>query len=232
MTAPSEDWRSLVDQLATIEETGPRPSGQANESTSDAKIRARLWSIALGALDGGPSRPAALQDIRETLQDHWAELSPAELRAVLARAEELRPQLRRELDLPNTLLVGDQPEIYAEADRARAEAEFRLALVLPTIALVVVLIVVGTPRWAFGFFAPAALLFTGLAKQDEARTFILNSIESGKTPSPAARRFSEHMTQRLGLNDHQERKGALVQDDNAAAMGRTSSTEHAPPHDK
>ena len=205
-TALLGTWRELIAELESAEST-PEGLPSAGPSIPPMEMRARLWRIASAALDAGPTRPPELQDVGDTLAERWGELSARQISDILDRADALGQQLRREVNLPNTLLVGEQPEIYAEADRVRSEAEFRLALVLPTIALVIVLVVVGTPWWVFGFLAPAALLATGLAKRNEARTFIVNSIESGKTPSPAARRFKEYATRRLGLTDSQP-KGA------------------------
>jgi len=45
----------------------------------------------------------------------------------------------RELSLPATLLVGEQPELFAEVDRLRAEGELRLAVVPPLLATIVLL---------------------------------------------------------------------------------------------
>jgi hypothetical protein len=135
-------------------------------------------------------------DVRETLEDQWPQLSSRQIGAVMTRARVLDAQLARELDLPNTLLVGDQPEIYAEADRVRAEAEFRLALVLPSIALIIVLVTNAGWWWLVALLASLALWITGVAKQDEARAFIRNSVESGKTPSPAAQRFADFVNRR------------------------------------
>jgi hypothetical protein len=197
----SSNWRKLVEQLIAVESSA-QGSDIDRDDAARALIRAarsRLWTIASEMLQVGPTHPPALEEVRERLADRWSQLSPRDLTAVLERAEEFGGQMWRELDLPNTLLVGDQPEIYAEADRARAEADFRLALVLPSAALVVVLIVAGGWWWLLGSLASAALLVTGAAKKDEARTFIRNSIESGKTPSIAARRFEEFVARRLSL---------------------------------
>jgi hypothetical protein len=189
-------WRGLVEELEALE----RRISQQETAQRQIEIRRRLWAYASSNLDAHPTRPPALEEARETLEERWEELPLTDLVALLERIDALGPQIRRELDLPNTLLVGDQPEIYAEADRARAEAEFRLALVLPSLALVVVLVAREGWLWAFGFVASWALLVTGLAKKAEARTFINNSIDSGKTPSPAARRFVDYVNRRLGVD--------------------------------
>jgi hypothetical protein len=190
-------WRSRVRELEALE----RRISDAETAQGQIEIRDTLWEYASSNLDALPTRPPALEEVRETLEDRWAELPLKDLRALLEHLDNLGLQIRRELDLPNTLLVGDQPEIYAEADRARAEAEFRLALVLPSVALVVVLMAREGWLWAFGFVASWALLVTGLAKQAEARTFIKNSIDSGKTPSPAVQRFVDYVGRRLGVDE-------------------------------
>jgi hypothetical protein len=178
---------NLLEELQRQEAAGdqPEPHGTTRDATA---IRRDLWRRTSGLLHGVVTPPAVVE-VRETLEDRWPQLSARQIAAVVRRAENLASELAGELDLPNTLLVGDQPEIFAEADRARAEADFRLALVLPSLALVMVLAITGGWWWLAGLLSSAALLTTGLAKQDEARTFIRNSIQSGKTPSPAAERF-------------------------------------------
>jgi hypothetical protein len=48
-----------------------------------------------------------------------------------------------------------------------------------------------------GVIAPLALLLAGPAQRRDARAFIVNSIEAGKTPSPAVRRFRDFVDKRL-----------------------------------
>jgi hypothetical protein len=87
--------------------------------------------------------------------------------------------------------------VYAEADRKRGEADFRLAVVTPLGALTVVMTAEGGWWWLLGAIAPIALLLAGLAQRREAQAFVLNSIESGKTPSPTVRRFREFVDRTL-----------------------------------
>ena len=190
-------WQELVDDLAALEDRVLDAEDSSKTESRKQDIRRKLWDVASSVLQGGQIQPPALEEVREALAERWRDLPPTHLGGVLKRASTLHDQIRRELDLPNTLLVGDQPEIYAEADRARAEAEFRLALVLPSLAMVAVLVAVGGWWWTLGLLAPLSLLAAGLAKKEEARIFIKNSIESGKTPSPSAHRFVEYVTRRL-----------------------------------
>jgi hypothetical protein len=157
------------------------------------------WDQALSQLVARPAvRPPALDDTVDLLRERGSDLTRAQMLGVLARLLDLSVQIERELDLPSTLLVGDQPEVYAEADRQRAEAEFRLAVVLPLSALTVVMTVTGGWWWVFLAVAPFALLLSGEAKRHEARLFVMNSIQSGKTPSPSVRRFREFVDRTLG----------------------------------
>jgi len=62
--------------------------------------------------------------------------TPARLRRQAMKARE---GLSRDLELPETLLVGGDPQLFAEADRLKAERELRLAVVPPLSAIAIFL---------------------------------------------------------------------------------------------
>jgi hypothetical protein len=109
----------------------------------------------------------------------------------LARSERanLGRELRNELDLPATLLIGDQPETFAEADRIRAESELRFAVVPPLAALAVLFGEEANSLWYFSFIGILALAVQGVAKQDDARNVIAGAMLFGKAKSAALERW-------------------------------------------
>jgi hypothetical protein len=93
-------------------------------------------------------------------------------------------QALREFDLLPTRLMGDSPEIFAEVDKTRAEAEFRLGIVPPLLALVLVGCIKVSWFWAFAFPALGLLLVTGLIKRREAGDQLAQAIQLGKVDPP------------------------------------------------
>lgn len=107
------------------------------------------------------------------------------------RAEAARDEVRRELDLPAILLVGDQPELFAEVDRLRSEGELRTAVSLPLVAIAVLCAFEVSFWWLLMLPAIWILFQQGIAKGHDARTSIANAIRLGKATSVAPTRFSD-----------------------------------------
>jgi hypothetical protein len=109
------------------------------------------------------------------------------LRVRLGEAEQ---ELREELKLPATLLVGQRSELFAHVDRLRAESELRVSVALPLIALAGLLVV--TESAAYGLVVPLVLLLArqGVRRQLEGRKVIADAITVGRIDSPSLVRFA------------------------------------------
>jgi hypothetical protein len=135
---------------------------------------------------------------RHELEPHLAsrEAKVSALRAEFNRVADsadtegvrLRRALERELSLPATLLIGEQPETFAEADRIRGESDLRLAVVPPFVALTF-LLGAENPFWYATFAGILALAIQGLVKQDDARGVVAGAIIFGKARSAALERW-------------------------------------------
>jgi hypothetical protein len=96
----------------------------------------------------------------------------------------IRPGLQRELDdelsLPATLLLGDQPETFAEADRLRAESELRIATVVPLGSVAILLALTTSPWWLSPLPGLTVLLLLGIRRDVESRSLIAAAIRIRK----------------------------------------------------
>ena len=83
---------------------------------------------------------------------------------------------RSELQLPATVLVGDKPELFAEVDRLRAEADLRVAVVPPLVALTIVFAYTHCWYWLLALVPILFLLRQGLIRADQSRRAIFDAI--------------------------------------------------------
>lgn len=105
------------------------------------------------------------------------------------RAREASTETDRELDLPATLLVGDQAELFAEVDRLRAEGELRLAVVPPLIGLTF-LLAFETSFWWFLLLGAIVILFRqGLERDLDSKKSIADAIRIGRVKSSGVAKF-------------------------------------------
>lgn len=109
--------------------------------------------------------------------------------AVQAALRDLTDGLRRELDLPATLLVGARPELFAEADRIRAESELRAAFVPPLLALAGLLAANDSWLWLWALLPIGQLLMQGVRREDDVRRLIGRALLFGHVESAAVKRF-------------------------------------------
>src|SRR3954451_14105937 len=155
-------WGVTLETVPNVERllSGAIETGEGEaRRPDDQRPRGEDWEQALLQLAARlPVRPPALEDVVDLLRSRGHQLTREQMVIILNRMLELPKQMRRELNLPSTLLVGDQPEVYAEADRGRAEAEFRLAVVAPLVALSITMAVEGGRWWLLTIVAPCALL--------------------------------------------------------------------------
>ncbi|MFF0532877.1 hypothetical protein ACFYT3_31450 [Nocardia amikacinitolerans] len=96
----------------------------------------------------------------------------------------------REPELPATVLVADQPELFSEVDRLRAEGQLRLAVVPPLIALTV-LLGLRSAVWSLMILGIFALAWQGVQRLEESRQLVIDAITTNRVASPAARRFAD-----------------------------------------
>jgi hypothetical protein len=116
-------------------------------------------------------------------QETWCDL--------VDKTRGLASQVSRELELPATLLVGDEPLTFSEADRERTEGEFRLDAVAPLLVLICVLVIESSVVWALGLLGVIALAWQGVLRQDDARAAVSNAMSYKSLPSPAIDRFQQ-----------------------------------------
>jgi hypothetical protein len=98
-------------------------------------------------------------------------------------------QLDRDISLPATLLLGQQPQLFTEADRLKAESQFRLAVVPPLTAITIAASLSQSPWWLVGLLPVFILLWQGNTRNREYRVLMYGAIERGIVKSDAFDRF-------------------------------------------
>jgi hypothetical protein len=120
---------------------------------------------------------------------------PSELRKELDRRHaRARAEADKELTLPATLLVGKEPELFAEVDRLRAEGELRLSIIPPLIALLAVATALGSSWWLLGAPFALILLNDGARRNQNSRRLIADAISRKAIKSPSVERFRDQIT--------------------------------------
>jgi hypothetical protein len=118
-----------------------------------------------------------------------ADYSRAQIEAQ-GRGEEARRGAERELRLPATLLVGNEPALFAEVDRLRAEGELRITVIPPLLALTI-LASLSSPLWLFALPVLAVLLSQGVQHERDSRELIANAFTQGIIKSQSVERYRE-----------------------------------------
>jgi hypothetical protein len=134
----------------------------------------------------------------------------SELKQQSALAER---DVAREPDLPATLLVGNEPALFAEVDRLRSESELRLAVVPPLLALTTVLAIKSSLWWLLALVAVSILQWQGFRRRTESRKLILDALTVGRTASPSLKQFSdwvEDLRRRVQEEVERQRRGAVI----------------------
>jgi hypothetical protein len=149
-------------------------------------------------LPAEPPGGRAIEEIRGEAVARWEnaqigrEVTPDEAQypnAVGSIARRAMQEAAEEVNLPGILLVGEKPSLFAEVDRIRAEAELRLAVFPPLVALVAIASVRGSLWWLFGLLFVFVVLLDGLDKAAKSRKLIIDAINGGVINSPATERF-------------------------------------------
>lgn len=103
----------------------------------------------------------------------------------------LHGQTLRELDLVGFRLMGDEPVLYGNVDRTRAEAELRVAVAVPLL-LIGAALAFRTKPWgasvalaaAFAFVA-AILIWQAQGRKERANDALVDAVFIGKVEAPA-----------------------------------------------
>ncbi|MBC9822559.1 hypothetical protein [Terrabacter sp. MAHUQ-38] len=98
-----------------------------------------------------------------------------------------------ELELPATLLVGDEPALFAEVDRMRAEGELRISATPPLALIIVILALQVSPWFWLALPTVAALTYQGARRKGESRQMIIDAMRMGRVVSPAAKAYQDKM---------------------------------------
>jgi hypothetical protein len=101
----------------------------------------------------------------------------------------LEERIVRELDLVATRLIGNQAELYSTIDRLRAEAELRLAIAPPLVALSVFLAITEHVGWASATLAVAILVWQGVRRRTKANDVIADALLLGPVEAPILERL-------------------------------------------
>lgn len=95
-------------------------------------------------------------------------------------------ELHQDLRYIPARLIGKETELYSEYDRVRSEAEFRVGIALPILALL------GVVTWATGellllatIVLPLALIWEGLRRHRQANFILTEAVAAGRIEAPA-----------------------------------------------
>jgi hypothetical protein len=175
---------ALLTRVVTDRATGLRGRIREFMGIQDADP---IPPIPLERIDRAYARgQAAIDELGRGIADRPASrLSTSALNELDARRRTARSEALRELERPATLLVGDQPELFSEVDRLRAEGDLRLAVVLPLAALVSVF--AANQSWLWFLAVPLIVILggDGLAKLTRSQAVIAHAVALNKVRSPS-----------------------------------------------
>lgn len=109
--------------------------------------------------------------------------------------------LVRELNLVATRLIVDEPALFSEVDRLRAEGELRHAISPALFVLVIVLSIEASPFWLL--FLPGLFLFfrSGARSLLEAGDVLADALSIGKVDAPVFERLDTLVSQAIAENE-------------------------------
>ncbi len=99
------------------------------------------------------------------------------------RAKEARAGLLEETKLPATLLLGQEPQLFTEADRLKAESQFRLAIVPPLVAIVIFAACNLSLWWLLTMVPILILLWQSHLRNLDYRYLMFGAVERGMVKS-------------------------------------------------
>jgi hypothetical protein len=193
-----EQWRTR--RAYAFTEWGERPRHNASlqavvslEMLASERVREAQGKLAAGgddlsALPDALIRPEAQHQFQpQRPRQYWTD--EEEDRATQL-TDALRQKTLRELGLVRFRLMGDEPELYGEIDRARAEAELRVAIALPLVVIGAVLGIRTSPWWAglgigvgLGVLA-GLLLWQAREREQKANDRLVDAVFINKVQAP------------------------------------------------
>jgi hypothetical protein len=134
-----------------------------------------------------------------------------ESRSAEALAHVLEQQVQTELPLIRTRLLGREAEFFSAVDRLRAEAEFRLALGPPLLALAGALAWRAT-WWAAAFTVVTAVVLAlqGVERARRSSDALIDAVRIGRAQAPALERVTETI-ERLNGAEAPPSRGAAAE---------------------
>jgi hypothetical protein len=131
----------------------------------------------------------------EAIKDRLPEPEYADFRKQLTnRIERSAAAIDAELDLPATLLVGEQEQLFAEVDRLKSEADLRLTVAAPLLALVVLMALNASPWWLIAAPCLLVLVRQGLRREGESRKVMGDALGRAVVQSSALAGLSDAIT--------------------------------------
>ncbi|MCZ0731869.1 hypothetical protein [Mycolicibacterium iranicum] len=109
---------------------------------------------------------------------------------ITQRSRMARKGLHAELELPATLLLGNETQLFTEADRLKAESDLRFAVALPLSGIILFLTVSSSLWWMLAFIAIAALIAQGIDRDKEFGSLMESSVIRGTVRSDAVQAFN------------------------------------------
>ncbi|WP_163722587.1 hypothetical protein [Mycolicibacterium psychrotolerans] len=100
-----------------------------------------------------------------------------------------RRALEAELELPATLLLGNEPMLFSEADRLKAERELRLAVVPPLFVITMYLACTQSRWWLLALIPVVVLLAQGHTRNLAFRSLMIGAVQLGVVRSQSVENF-------------------------------------------
>ena len=134
-------------------------------------------------------RDMTLDDV-EFVEETERRMEDAARRAAHWDTASLIQRVLEDLDLVATRLIGKEPDLYSAVDRLRSEAEFRLAIVVPLAALVMLLLQLHLV-WIYALPVSLILFVDGIRRDRAARNLVIDALFLGRVAAPALERFEQ-----------------------------------------
>jgi chromosome segregation ATPase len=110
----------------------------------------------------------------------------------------LAHRVEQELDLVAFRLVSDKPELFAEYDRIRSEAQFRMSIIPPLFALVGVLSLISSQFWVMTLLGLGFFYRQAYHKSQAAGDRLADALALGKVQAPTLEKIAVVVTQIMG----------------------------------
>jgi hypothetical protein len=134
--------------------------------------------------------PPSVKGLFDDAMAAWPDMEDRQRLRVAEEVLAYTATMRTELTDRHTLLLTEDPTLFNEGDRARSEAELRLGVALPLLALSVVLAVrYSNALWLLLATGSVTLWFSGTRRRRDAEAVVVDAFRAGKVPSAAAERF-------------------------------------------